>query len=136
MKNLAQFVFLVILASCSDSGVEPAARKAVPAGDIVLQYGEEVTIKGAGISLKFSDVNSDSRCPIDVICIWAGNAGVVLQIRGLESPEQVVVNTTTEPGSVTISGYVIALTRLDPYPHSTRRIEKKDYAATLHITAQ
>ena len=69
------------------------------------------------------------------MCIWAGNADVRLEISGLDSLVSVVVNTTLEPASVVVAGYEIMLKQLDPYPLSTRRIEKKDYIVILQITA-
>ena len=135
MKHLLQVLALLLIFSCNDSGIEPAASKVVPGEEFSLQYGQAALVQGTNLTIKFADVGSDSRCPADVICIWAGNADVRLEISGLESPVSVVVNTTVEPSSIVVAGYEIMLKRLDPYPVSTQLIQKKDYIATLQIAA-
>lgn len=134
MKHFIVTVLVVLAFSCVDSGVESSHSTVSPGEEATLSYGQYVLIEGTAIMIRFSDVGSDSRCPADVECVWTGNADVWLEISGLESPAQVIVNTTVEPLSVVVAGYEIILKKLDPYPVSTVQIEKKDYVATLQVS--
>jgi hypothetical protein len=133
MKNLVLFVVLFLTLVCVDAGLEPAASRVAPGEDFSLRFGEKAIVQGTNLTIEFADVGSDSRCPADVMCIWAGNAEVRLEILGLDSLISVVLNTTEPPASAVVAGYEIMLKQLDPYPVSTKQIEKKDYIATLRI---
>lgn len=41
-----------------------------------LAIGEEVETGAENSSVKFVDIVKDSRCPINVMCVWAGNGKV------------------------------------------------------------
>jgi len=43
-----------------------------------LNYKKSISIED--INLKFEEVLSDSRCPKDVECVWAGEAKVLIEI--------------------------------------------------------
>ncbi len=134
MKQLIVTVLMVLAFSCVDSGVDSSHSTVTPGEEVTLSYGQYVLIEGTSLAIRFSDVGSDSRCPVDVECIWTGNADVWLEVSGLDSPAQVIVNTNVEPLSVVVAGYEIILKKLDPYPVSTVQIEKNDYIATLQVS--
>ncbi len=77
-----------ILAACAvpyNVGV-----RAVDGGTVALVPGETASLTNGG-SLRYLRLVSDSRCPPDVQCIWAGDAVIALQwmpatgaARGLE----------------------------------------------------
>lgn len=46
-----------------------------------LKYGQTVTIKDSPLSIHFTDVPEDSRCPTDVDCFWEGRVTVTLEIK-------------------------------------------------------
>ena len=52
----------------------------------VLAFGETVAVPGTVLRLTLSDVPSDSRCPIDVECVWEGNALTVIGISAGMGP--------------------------------------------------
>src|SRR5262245_35822050 len=43
-----------------------------------VRFGERATIVSEGLTLKFDQVLGDSRCPVDVVCVWAGEARIVV----------------------------------------------------------
>ena len=45
-----------------------------------LVKGEVAYFKQEVIEIKFSNVTEDSRCPADVVCIWAGRVSVVVNV--------------------------------------------------------
>ena len=76
MKALSFFSLLTLsIMSCKSTGVDKNSDD--------IKYKETVTINDVPRStLTFFDV-SDSRCPEDVQCVWAGNATVDLAFTGV-----------------------------------------------------
>ena len=51
-----------------------------------LRAGQSAVVPG-GLKVTFDRVVSDSRCPIDAICVWAGEAVIALKLsRGFAAP--------------------------------------------------
>ena len=90
-----------------------------------IEIGEEVTLGGAdGVALEFSSVLEDSRCPANVVCIWAGRATVVISLTSLadgatEKVELTLGDTAGGRSDVAVLGdFKVQLLQLDPYPGS------------------
>ncbi len=66
----------------------PNARTAGVGETFSVKVGESVAVTGAGLSVTFTSLVSDSRCPSGVQCIQAGNA--------------VITVTVTRPGSAPV----------------------------------
>ena len=97
-----------------------------------LSPGQGARIQGSNITVRFSRVSDDSRCAVDVQCVWAGNAIVHLSLTSTQSPSaEAALNTTLDPKAVTYDGYSIRLVGVKPAPHSGTRIADADYIATL-----
>jgi hypothetical protein len=83
-------------------------------------------------SLNFSitEVN-DSRCPSDVVCIWAGKADVKIKV---ESPVPGTITLSTYDNPVdTVGNYSFKIIDVLPYPISTKTIRLEDYIVMLKI---
>jgi len=93
-------------------------------------FGEHVVVQSQGLFIKFKAVDGDSRCPEGAMCIWAGNAKVVL----LVSQEDIALNTYSDPKLATYSNYAIRLVMLNPYPRLNGPIDPKEYVARLVVT--
>jgi hypothetical protein len=103
-----------------------------------LRAGQQVTLKGQSLRIKFAAVKEDSRCPADVKCVWAGNAAVRLDIsiRGRGS-KSLTLNTNSGSSLVDENqyrGYKVKLVELSPYPRSSQRIAAGDYIVTLLVS--
>lgn len=101
-----------------------------------ISVGQEVQIQGTGLAVRFNGVSDDSRCPVDVQCVWAGNAVVRLSVvspgtAGMD----LSLNTTLDPKSGTFAGYVLRLIGLKPAPRSGTSIPATGYVATLEARA-
>ena len=104
-----------------------------------LKVGERAMLKGTQLRIKFLAVESDSRCPKDVTCVWAGNAAVSLHLSTRTGNITITRNTSTSPQFVTDSedrGFRVKLVRLRPYPRSKRKIAASDYIATLLVSKE
>lgn len=87
-------------------------------------------------SLKFTivDVN-DSRCPSDVVCVWAGKADVTIR---MEKPvEGELLLSTLDNGishsTDTLGNFAFSLISIEPYPVSTKTIKPEDYTIRLKV---
>jgi hypothetical protein len=90
-----------------------------------LGLGEMLPIDDSGLSVKFTAVPEDSRCPADARCIWQGRAVVTLEVHAADAPLQAL--TLAIPGDLTpdapelqaVGGYTLRLVDLAPYPATT-----------------
>lgn len=104
-----------------------------------LHGGQEATISGQELRLRFTEVLEDSRCPTQVECFWTGQARIALAVtQGGSAPSTVEFNTNPAPGqnrqTADVSGYTIELQSLDPYPQTSEdAIAFANYRATLLV---
>ena len=126
------------LTACASSGTptEPIVYSQAEAADsIKILVGQTIVV--GSIRVRFTAVESDSRCPSDVVCVWAGDAMAAFiaeQNCDCKSPSyDLKLHTTLEPKSGTVYGYRIELLRVTPYPSSTMSIKRDDYAAWLRV---
>ena len=105
-----------------------------PGREFDIGVGQEVTVAGTGITVRFNGVSDDSRCAVDVQCVWAGNAVVRLTLSASGSAgTDAALNTTLEPKSTSFAGYSVRLTGLKPAPRSGTAIAASSYVATLEV---
>ena len=110
-----------------------AASDAVSPGEpVALGVGQTVGIEGSGDTLAFTGVTSDSRCPVNVRCVWAGEAVLAFELRHHGA---VVARSVTVSPSVDASGvlgpYRLAVLSLEPEPTAATAIPPADYEATI-----
>lgn len=133
---------LVLLGGASAAGRDGRKKVTTQAPRLgqsfTLKVGQQVTLEGERLRIKFAALKGDSRCPSDVTCIWAGNAAVRFEvsIRGKDS-KSLTLNTSGNgsfPGEALYHGYKLQLVGLNPYPRSTERIAASGYTATLLVS--
>ena len=130
----------VVLACSSGEGLEPTGSS--PDLNVVdltrefrLRVGERTEVGDEGLAIAFLGVQEDSRCPIDVDCIWAGDAEVVLEVViGRRAAETIVLHSALEPKVVVHADHGIRLVELEPDPLSTVPIRQRNYVATLSVS--
>ncbi|HEU4390447.1 MAG TPA: hypothetical protein VFV34_21765 [Blastocatellia bacterium] len=115
---------------------ESPGPKTVPLDtEFTLKSGEEAIVDGTVIRIRFASVVSDSRCPENVTCVWAGNAEVNLELRKKKKPvNPVIVNTTLAPRQAEFKGLVVKLVGLKPQPAGGTPIDQGRYEATLIVS--
>lgn len=131
-----RWTLLLTLVSCGvlepETGPSPALL--TTASEVVLGYGEARTIAGSVVRLSFGDVLEDSRCPMDVTCVWEGNARVVIGIAaGMGPTFGLELNTALEPRSADWNGVRVTLLEVTPAPVSTEPIPLQDYAVRIGV---
>ncbi|MBR8833728.1 MAG: hypothetical protein DSM106950_06730 [Stigonema ocellatum SAG 48.90 = DSM 106950] len=103
-----------------------------------LKYGQIALISSEKLRIKFLNVTNDSRCPIDVQCIQAGQVTIELEI--FKNNRSIgTLSLTSNAGREDLAigyvdGYSIKLVRVDPLPRTTKPIDISDYVATLIVS--
>ena len=85
------------------------------------------------ITIKFVSVMEDSRCPMGVNCIQAGNAKIKVEISNGTTKETFEINTTMGAKGASFGGYAINLIELTPIPNQKNKINQKSYKAKFSI---
>lgn len=108
----------------SEAGTSEPAQLAsaapLPLGEpFTLEEGETAAIAGV-LGVRFESVVEDSRCPVDVNCVWAGNAEIVLEVvKDGEEPAFMHLNTLRDRATeANYLEYTIELVDLEPKPRT------------------
>ena len=119
MRTLLAVLAGVSLISCSGSGKDDAATQSLEvlaAAEYVIGYGETVAV-GGGLSLEFTTLAEESRCPVNVNCIWEGNAQILMTWRSPRGEGVFELNTHDKrQTSATVDSRSVTLRKLEPYP--------------------
>lgn len=102
-----------------------------------IRVGQEVTLDGGSIAVRFAGVAEDSRCPVDAVCIWQGNARLNMSAAVDGAPHDLVLNTAGGPHwprEAVADGYAIELLELHPEPRTGRSIPLWAYRAVLRVS--
>jgi hypothetical protein len=138
-------LMVTMLANCASDPLridnEPRAAAAAAAvttnlnETFKLQSGQVAALNGGNFLVAFSSVRSDSRCPSNVTCVWAGNADLTVGVASEGGKwSWSVLNTTVEPRSLVANGYRIDLVGLEPNPVAGSSIPASAYIAQFRIT--
>jgi hypothetical protein len=104
-----------------------------------LKGGQEATINGEDLRLRFDKVLEDSRCPKMVECFWTGQARIALLVEPTGRGETTLeFNTNPAPGlnnqTARLDEFTITMKSLEPYPQTPdESIALEDYEATLTV---
>jgi hypothetical protein len=134
MRSVAFAVVTAALAACSSGGSGPTGSgNPSPSGQTVsVPVGGEGVVPGTQVTIDFRAVTEDSRCPSNVVCVWAGNGQVALTLSTPSDARDALLNTTSEPRRIEFAGIRITLASLAPYP-SGEPIDPDDYVATFEV---
>jgi hypothetical protein len=134
---LGRLAWLVALAALLTSGCkEDQVTKPVSPADseFTLRVGEHRQLEPRRTRLGFERVVADSRCPIHVVCVWAGEATVRLWL--VESRDTAFVELRM-PGPFAAAetlGLRIDPIKLEPVPEVPGPIDPSSYRLTLRVT--
>jgi len=139
IRVICLLFFAIILSSCLVN-TDPTSpfdqniilNKETDSVKVNLKIDESIKINNE-VSIKFLGVPNDSRCPEDVICVWAGNGEVKLELSTLNYSKTAILNTLLSPRSITFFGIIIELKKLSPIPRTDREIKQSDYNIDLVI---
>ena len=137
MKTMMMGVLLLSIVACG-SPAEPDLAPdptVVPATtDMTLKAGEELAVAGSLVKITFARVLEDSRCPVDVVCVWEGNAVVELGIRvGMGPTFPLQLNSSLQPQAANWNRVRLTLLELQPAPRAEVPIQPEDYSVKIRV---
>lgn len=137
MMRLMMGALLATLMACGDPvgpEVTPDTTVVPASTDMTLRMGEEQAVGGSVVKVVFVRVVEDSRCPIDAICVWAGNAVVELGIRaGMGPTFPIQLNSTLEPQAADWNGVRMTFLELHPAPRAATPTRPEDYVVKIRV---
>ncbi|MFN2238471.1 MAG: hypothetical protein ABR524_03685 [Thermoanaerobaculia bacterium] len=122
-------VLVLLLTACGH--VTPQAVGIVPGEEFVLSVAESAALPGEGL-LEFAQVVADSRCPVDVQCVWAGDAVVALRASDVNDSASLRLHTGG-PRSASFGTWEVELVELRPLPREGMALTQADYEAVLRL---
>jgi hypothetical protein len=132
LKPRARRLLLTVAAGLGplacDAG--PGAPSDVALGaEFALAPGESALAGDDGLRVSFESVTEDSRCPMDVICVWAGR--VVVDVTAGRGEAR---HFALSPGDAAdVDGLRLRLVRVEPYPSAAEPIPASAYRATIVV---
>jgi hypothetical protein len=126
--------FIVVALLCAGCAGNPTQPGQVRLGEpFELRAGRSATLD-EGLAIIFDRVTSDSRCPLDALCVSAGDAVVAVTIsQGAAGPGSRELHTDARQSEASYRSYSIKLLGLQPFPQTGRQIRAEDYVATLTV---
>jgi hypothetical protein len=119
-----------------------AAQDAIPIPtDLQLRVGDTATLDGGALQVSLVKVEEDSRCPANVMCVWAGRAVVRLHAT-VDGTDRGEVTASLYPGrprqqpsdlDAVVDRYVLSLTGLQPYPMAGQDQPADQEVATIRV---
>ena len=131
MLRIAVVVLAVTAAGCFN----PTGPDAVVGTPFTLKVGATASLPEA-TALRFDTVRNDSRCPIDAICITAGDATIAVTLMRKSGNEARELHTMPAQSQFSYSKYTVRLTELQPYPRASLPSRPEDYLGTFVVQNQ
>ena len=122
MMNLKSLLFAPVILLMSNCTTQSQAQTSESGNNtITIGINKTAKIPNSKINLEFKNIVEDSRCPIDVTCVWEGIAIVNLKANnGSETKNIQLATKDFEPKntkkSTDFDGYKISLIDVKPYP--------------------
>ena len=114
--------------------IPTAPTSTVPMGtDFTLAPGESVVVNSSDLTLTFVGLTGDSRCPIDVQCVWAGSAIIAVRTRSASGTREFPLETLSNKDTATVDQSLVQLVSVAPRQSTTSKYAPSSYRATLRI---
>jgi hypothetical protein len=127
---LLTFGSMFALACGGDSSSGPSAALGQPT-----ELAPGQTAQVGPLRVTFTGVRDDSRCPVDVVCVWEGDAVAKVELSQPTGAVETHELHTSSPRATTYGGYRVELVRLDPAPRSTQPIPPERYRLVVRVSA-
>ena len=126
-------VACLAMAACGNKVSTPDGEK-IPLGrEFTLAPGQSVVVED-DVRLTLKSVSDDSRCPVDVTCVWEGDAKVAVEVITPTPRAEHELHTSSRFDREAKHGaYRITLVELEPAPRSTAPPSSSDYRATFVV---
>lgn len=129
---------LMLTSACRSTNgptAPPVYSLAEAADSVRVRAGQTVVVDG--VRIRFNGVESDSRCPSDVVCVWEGDAVANFTVEQNCECRSVAyalaLHTTLDPKWGVAYGYRVELRALAPSPRASSPIKPDAYVAWLRV---
>ncbi|HKR37860.1 MAG TPA: hypothetical protein VJT10_23665 [Steroidobacteraceae bacterium] len=129
-RLLLSVLLAAALAACGRGGAATDLEGSLDAPS-QLAPGQSLVLEAEKLEVQFVGIATDSRCPADVTCVWAGEVVARLAIR---SDGKTTQHEVKENESATADGFTVTVLQVLPARSSSQPIAAADYRATLKIT--
>jgi len=137
MKSLgARTIGIAVLGwQCVFSGAGFAQESSDPklGEEFELAVHQTAQMTDEKISVTFQEVLEDSRCPVDVTCIWAGLAKVSLRVTVSGQERELSLSTSPPNDSAVFENYTFWLILVRPVPRANQNIDSSAYFVTVRV---
>jgi len=120
-----------------DTSTESSTPSNVPAGlntPFTLSVGQTGLLNAEHLSVTFLGVPSDTRCPVDIVCMQAGDATLSIRAeKGGKPGVNLAIALSDDPQTAMFEGYAIDARRLLPDQMTGRTIPAGEYTVTLVV---
>lgn len=97
--------------------------------DVVLGIGQ--TGKVGDLNIKLDAIVQDSRCPVGVQCVWAGQVEAKIMLTDVSKSE--VVNISSGQAPHLFDGFNVSIISITPSRESKKEIMADEYRVTFHV---
>jgi hypothetical protein len=133
---MTRILLLVVALSSGACGNGPTAPDTVAGAPFTLKAGATAFLPDS-TRLKFDRLLTESRCPLDAICVSAGDASILVSFISRDGTGAArELHTQPDRSQISYGSYMIALTELQPYPRSTDPVVPADYVATFVVSVR
>lgn len=128
---LTAFATLTAMAGCASV---TGAVDAHPGSPFTLAPGETAALKGVDARITLKAVRDDSRCPVDVTCVWAGDAKIEMVVSRKGAADETIILSVTPPkNEVWVGNLRIRFVSLAPAPRQAEAPSARRYRAELVV---
>ena len=125
--------YVLLIASSGCTAVQTAAV-VEPGASFTLAPGQTAAVKGSDIQITFNKVREDSRCPVDVTCVWAGDAKIEIVISRNGAADEAKILSITPPNNEAAVGNLrITFVSLAPVPRQADANVPRNYRAEFVV---
>ena len=130
-------VLALVLAGCGSGDPDEKATASPESASLgqeyLVGYAETLRLQG-GVTLEFTTLAEDSRCPTNVTCVWEGNARVLVTMTTTRGSSVLELNTSSRYATrANFDGYLVELRKLEPLPVAGAPTSANAYEATLFV---
>lgn len=131
LRAITAGFLLVLLFSCKNEELNLNTTLTYGLGDVInLQEGDSAWVRNENITIVFSRLVSDSRCPQGVVCIWSGEA--IGELQFTKGNASFRFTASTIGGSLAMDDYTVNLIDVLPYP-DIKKPQPSKYSAKIII---
>jgi hypothetical protein len=104
--------------------------------EFTLQVGSSAVIQSEQLEVRMEGVGPDSRCPVNVTCVWEGDARVTIGLsRQGQATGRLQLHTSQRFATEgRYLNYRVHLAALMPAPRNSDQIDPGAYTATLVVS--